>query len=146
MVSINKYKDYAPFILRIGISLVLLWFGLNQIFDTESWLGWLPQWAFSLSIEPTAIIILNGIFETIFGALLLLGLVTRFAAVVISVHLLIISFSIGYNDVAVRDFGLSLATFSIFLYGPDRLSLDKKIKVSRFKDKFFIKLFYFFDD
>ena len=146
MVSINKYKDYAPYMVRIGISIVLLWFGLNQIFDTESWLGWLPQCTYSLSIEPTAIIILNGIFETIFVSLLLLGLITRFAAVVMTVHLLIITFSIGYNDVAVRDFGLSLATFSIFLYGPDRLSLDKKIKISRFKDKFLIKLFYFFDD
>ena len=146
MVSINKYKDYAPYIVRIGISLVLLWFGLNQIFDTESWLSWLPQWTFSLPIEPTTIIILNGIFETIFGTLLLLGLVTRFAAIVMAAHLIIITFSIGYNEVAVRDFGLSLAAFSIFLYGPDRLSLDKKIKVSRFKDKFFIKLFYFFDD
>ncbi|MEK6856700.1 MAG: hypothetical protein AABX49_01665, partial [Nanoarchaeota archaeon] len=66
-------------------------------------------------------------FEVVFGLLLLIGLFTKIVSLILALHLLVISFSLGYNDIAVRDFILSLATFSIFLNGKDKLCLDKKL-------------------
>lgn len=141
----NTYRNYAPTIVRIGISLVFLWFGLNQIFDSSSFLGWLPQFAYSLPIEPLTLILFNGLFETFFGVLLLTGLFTRISALVLGIHLLSIAFSQGYNDILIRDLGLAAVTFAIFLYGPDNWSLDRKVKNSRFMNNRLIRLLYFFD-
>ena len=126
-MKIDKYKKYAPALTRISISLVFLWFGFNEIFNTEAWLIWLPQFAYNLPITPTTLVLINGTFEIIFGGLLLLGLFTRIAAFLLFIHLLGISFSIGYSDVAIRDLGLSLVTLSIFLSGPDKWCLEEKL-------------------
>jgi len=123
-----NYKKYAPILLRIAISLVVLWFGLNQIFNRELLLGYLPQYAFNLPIEPLSLILINGIFETVFGVLLIIGLFTRLSSFLLSLHIFIIAISIGYNDVAIRDIGLALATFAIFLNGPDKWCLDTKFR------------------
>lgn len=144
-ISIDKYKRYAPFVLRIAISLVFLWFGLNQIFDSSSFLGWLPQWVYKLPIEPLTLILFNGIFETLFGVLLLMGMFTRISALILGIHLLIITIGLGYNDIAVRDLGLTIATFAIFLHGDDNLSLDRKIKNSKLINNPLIGLLYIFD-
>ena len=122
----EKYRLYAPVIVRIGMSLVFLWFGFNQLVDSQSWLGWLPDWAYALPLGPLTLIFLNGLFEVILGGLLLAGLFTRIVAILLSLHLIGIAIAVGYNDVAIRDAGLSLATFSVFLQGPDMLCLDTK--------------------
>jgi uncharacterized membrane protein YphA (DoxX/SURF4 family) len=127
-MDMNKYKEYAPILVRVAMSLVFLWFGLNQVFDSASWVGWLPQWAYSIPISPATLIILNGTFEVIFGTFLLLGLFTRISALLLTLHLLGITISIGYNDVGIRDLGLTLATFSVFMYGMDQFCLDNKRK------------------
>ncbi len=126
MMKIEKYKEYAPLIARLSISLVFLWFGFNEIINTEVWVTWLPQFAYNLPIAPTTLVLINGTFEIIFGGLLLAGLFTRITAFLLFIHLLGIAFSVGYNDVAIRDLGLSLVTLSIFLSGPDRWCLEKK--------------------
>jgi uncharacterized membrane protein YphA (DoxX/SURF4 family) len=128
MMKIDKYKEYAPLIARVSISLVFLWFGFNEILNTEAWVTWLPQFAYNLPIAPTTLVLINGIFEVIFGGLLLLGLFTRVASFLLFIHLMGIVFSVGYNDVAIRDLGLSLVTLSIFLSGPDKWCLDKRGK------------------
>ena len=127
-MDLNKYKQYAPAVLRIALALVFLWFGLNEIINTEAWTIWLPQFAYNLPIAPTTLVLINGIFEVIFGGLLLFGLFTRITAFLLFIHLLGIVFSVGYNGVAIRDLGLSLAIFSVFLSGPDKWCLDYKLK------------------
>ncbi|MCH7568043.1 MAG: DoxX family protein [Nanoarchaeota archaeon] len=124
----KNYKEYAPILLRITISLVVIWFGINNIFSRELFLGYLPQYAYNLPIQPLTIILITGIFETIFGLLLIIGLFTRVASFLITIHILGIAFSLGYNDVAIRDFGLALATLAIFLHGKDKWCLDNKLK------------------
>lgn len=128
MIDQEKVKQYAPCIVRIGVSLVFLWFGLNQIFDSESFLGYLPEFATKLPIQLTMLIMSNGIFETIFGLLLILGLLTRISALLLTLHLIGIIVSLGYNEIAVRDFGLMIATLSIVLHGEDRWCLSKRLR------------------
>ena len=123
-----NYKEYAPIVLRISLSLVFLWFGLTSIFNYESLVGYLPEFTYSLQISLQSIMLLNGIFEIVLGTLLIIGLFTRIVAFILFLHILLIMFSLGYNDVAVRDFGLALAAFSVSLYGADKWCLDKKLK------------------
>jgi len=128
-MKIEKYKEYSPVVLRISISLVILWFGFTNIFNPQSLIGYLPKFAQSLPIEPLSLLLITGIFEVIFGLLLLIGLFTRLSSFLLFLHLLIIIIGLGYNDIAVRDFGLALATLAIFLHGPDKWCLDRKFMV-----------------
>ena len=121
-------KEYAPIVLRISLSLVFLWFGLTGVFNTEQFIGYVPEFAYSLPISVESIVILNGIFEIVLGTLLIIGLFTRIVAFILFLHTLIIMFLLGYNDIAVRDFGLAFATLAIFLNGADKWCLDRRLK------------------
>ncbi len=124
-------KKYGPILLRYGLSAVFLWFGLNQILFPSEWLAWLPGWVHSLPISATMFVITNGIIEVLLGILLIAGLFTRLVALALGFHLLGIAFTVGYNDIGVRDFGLSLAVLSVSLRGPDAWCLDQKIKTEK---------------
>lgn len=126
-MNTEQLKQYAPVIVRIGMSLVFLWFGLNQIFDGDSFIGYLPQIAYNLPIQPITIVLLNGIFETIFGMCLLVGILTRISAIILGLHLIGIIASLGYNEIAIRDIGLMIATLSIAVNGNDTCCLANKV-------------------
>ena len=133
LFSKMNYKEYAPIVLRISLSLVFLWFGFTSIFNYEVLVGYLPEFVYSLGISLQSIMLLNGIFEIVFGTLLIIGLFTRVVAFVLFLHILSIMFSLGYNDVAIRDFGLAFATLAVFLNGADKWSLDRKLKRNKLK-------------
>ncbi len=140
--SLNK-KEYGFLILRLGLSFLFLWFGITQLVSPESFYGYVPPWMYQHHLtmmgpfhvpfvhqmvsNPSPFVIMNGIFETILGICLLLGLFTRLAAFLLAVHLFFIALSLGYNDVAVRDLALFFATVSLVIMGPDRFSLERKL-------------------
>ncbi len=123
--KLNSLIPYAPAIVRIGISLVVLWFGFQQMQNPLSWLSVLPEWTQSLPISQVALIYLNAWFEIVFGLLLLVGFYTRPVALLVALHLLDITFTVGYGAIGVRDFGLTLSAIAIFANGYDKLSVDK---------------------
>ena len=127
-MNFKKFKEYSPAVLRISISLVILWFGLTNIFNPEVLISYIPEFAYSFNIGSTTLLLITGIFEIVFGLLLLIGLFTRLSSSLLFLHLLIITIGLGYNDIAVRDFGLALATLAIFLHGPDKWCMDRKFK------------------
>lgn len=144
---IEKNKKYSTDLVRIAVSLVFLWFGISQLIDPESFLGYIPEWLYQQEPQMMQgfiqfmqrvpnfvynVILLNGIFETIFGILLLIGFFTRIAAFLLALHLFGIAFSLGYNDVAVRDFGLALATASLIFSGAGEISMDSKFRKGKF--------------
>lgn len=120
---LNKMSETAPTIVRLSISLVVLWFGINQVINPEKFMGYLPSFLLMLDYAKN-LVLFNGIFEIIFGTLLLIGLFVRPVALILAVHLLSITLNLGYNDIAVRDFGLTLITIAVFLGGADKWSLD----------------------
>lgn len=120
-------KKYSPAVLRIGLGIVFLWFGLSQIKSPGEWIVFLPSWISFLGIPATTFVYMNGIFEIVLGFFMLLGLYVRFSALLLSLHLFGIAFAVGYNAIAVRDFGLAVATFAVFLNGRDVLCLKKKV-------------------
>lgn len=142
---ISKNREYSIVILRLALAFVFLWFGINQLINQESFLGYVPQWLYPHDIQmqhqhpmqfmhniptPSVHIILmaNGIFETVAGILLLVGFYTRIAAFIAALHVLAIAFSLGYNDIAIRDVGLAIASFSLVFSGAGPLSLDNRKK------------------
>jgi len=122
---INKNKDYSIPIIRISLALVLLWFGIDEVTHPENWFGYIPSWL-NLPFSLNVFFVLNGIFEIIIGALLLIGLKTRIVAFIAALHLLSITIAVGYNDVGVRDFGLTLMAVSLIFSGAGIFSLDNK--------------------
>ncbi len=106
-------------ILRFGIAAMFLWFGFSQLFNGIEWVSWVPEWAVNmLSLPPAMIVLLNGALEVVLGSLLALGLFVRPAALLLGIHLLIITVEIGATAIGVRDFGLTCATFALALLAP----------------------------
>lgn len=118
-------SEYGKIILRISLSLVFLWFGINQLYSPSNWTVFVPK-LFSGIIASKLLVMINGSFEVIFGLIMISGIYLRLTALLLSLHLIGISFSLGYSALAVRDLGLSLSTLSIFFLGPDKWCFDKK--------------------
>ena len=113
--------------LRIGMSLVFLWFGAQQFLSPEMWIGFIPQWVINLSpVGPVTLVHLNGALEIVFGTALILGLFTRVSALILALHMAHITLMVGYDSIGVRDFGLAVAGFAIFLNGADPFTFDHK--------------------
>lgn len=121
--SIGMQK-YSSTILRIGLGLVMLWFGSKQLGNPIQWISFLPDFTKNLPISQIALVSLNGWFEVIFGLLLIVGFYTRLVAGFLTIHLLGIVVSVGYTPIGVRDFGLMIGLFSIFLGGVSPFSVD----------------------
>jgi uncharacterized membrane protein YphA (DoxX/SURF4 family) len=118
-------KKFAPIVLRIGIALVFLWFGVQQIINPSIWVGYIPESLVGIfSLSALKLVYLNGLFEIVFASALLLGYFTKFAALLLALHMLDITYVVGFDAVGVRDFGLAIATVAIFMFGVDRFSLD----------------------
>lgn len=125
---LKKLNTYSPTILRIGISLVFIWFGTQQLLYSDAWTIFLPDWLVSMSpIAPTTILKINGVMEIILGSALLLGICTRVSALLLTLHMAGITLTVGYDAIGVRDFGLTIATLSIFLNGADAMTVDKRV-------------------
>ncbi len=124
----EKYQKYGATVVRVGISLVFLWFGTSQLLDPSFWIGFVPEYAKILPITVTTLVFLNGLFEVIFGILLILGLFTRISAIFLALHMAHIITVVGYNEIAVRDFGIFMGALSVFFTGSDFFTLDYKFK------------------
>lgn len=103
----------AILILRYGLGLTILWFGLNQLLDGANWVGWVPAWTASLGLAPASVVFLNGLFETVLAACLLFGFRVRVASALLFIHMLLIIMDIGLNEIGVRDFGLASALLAL---------------------------------
>jgi len=111
----TRYSAYSALVLRVGLAAVILWFGANQLMSPEMWTAWVPEWTAALGFSPENVVLLNGIFEVAAGALLLLGVLTRWVAILLFLHLLLIVFEIGMTAIGVRDFGLAVAFLALAL-------------------------------
>jgi uncharacterized membrane protein YphA (DoxX/SURF4 family) len=131
MPSLSALTFFAPVVLRYGLVALFLWFGLSQVLNPEMWIAWVPEWVDGvLGLSAIDIVLINGWLESVGGSLLLIGFQTRLVALILSLHLFFIAFEVGYNDVGVRDFILAVATLALFMFGPDKYSLDDRVTKS----------------
>lgn len=120
-------QKYSAPLLRITLSLVFIWFAIDQFRDPETWSGFVPLWITDMGFSATMLVTANAVFEIVLGTLLLLGVFVRPVAFLLAIHLACITMSLGYNAIAVRDFGLTLATLAVSLHGVDAYCLKKII-------------------
>ena len=120
-------ERYSLPLLRIALSIVFLYFGYQQITDGAAWTGFVPVFATQFGLAALQLVSMNAILELVLGTFLFIGLYTRFSALILSLHLFGISFSLGLNPLGMRDFGLACATFAIFLAGADEFCLDSHL-------------------
>jgi len=126
MISIPK--TYSLALPRIGLSGVFLWFGYQQLINSQEWVGFIPQIVMKYSpISAITIIHFNGAFEVVFATALFFGICTRLSALLLGLHLAHISATLGFNSISVRDFGIVMGNLFVVLYGPDELCLDRFI-------------------
>ncbi|PIN89522.1 hypothetical protein COU57_06010 [Candidatus Pacearchaeota archaeon CG10_big_fil_rev_8_21_14_0_10_32_14] len=122
-----RYEKYSKPILRISMALVFLYFGFSQMTSPDNWTGFVPQKIVDLTpFTATNIVMMNSVLELCLGLFLILGLYTRFSALILSLHLFGITTSLGFTHLGVRDFGLAFATLVVFLNGKDDYCMDNK--------------------
>ena len=123
------FRDLPILLIRLGLGFVFFWFGIDKFVHPGLWIGWIPHRVLSLvPIFPGIFIFLLGIIETVLGSLLLLGIFVRFVAFVSALHLLAIIFSLGFNDIVVRDIGLLTMAVALVIEKKHPLCLDRFIR------------------
>jgi len=109
-------QQIGSHVLRLGLSVVFLWFGFSQIIDSLSWVSMVPDWAVNLlHLPPAMIVMANGAFEIVLGSLLAAGFFVRIIALVFALHLIPITVDLGLVASGVRDFGLIMASLALSL-------------------------------
>lgn len=126
-------RNLSSVVLRVGIGAVIIWFSLQQLSDPSSWITYLPSWIESVPVSQINFIYLNGWFELVLGIFLIMGFYTRIVAFFLSLHLLSIVLTVGYNEIGVRDFGIFVGLVSIFLHGRSNWSADEFSEVNNQK-------------
>ena len=119
-MNARTLSRFAPVVLRLGLSAVVAWFGASQLMSPAQWISIVPAWALGIShLSANTIVFLNGCFEVVAALLLAVGIFVRWVALLLSVHLIVITADLGLSAIGVRDFGLAIALFSVFLSGTD---------------------------
>jgi uncharacterized membrane protein YphA (DoxX/SURF4 family) len=123
-------KKFAPTVLRLGLVMVFIWFGTNQLLSQAMWVGLIPKSVVSMSgLSAVTIVIINGVFELCMATLLAFGIKIRIVATLLAIHLLTIIGDLGLTAVAVRDIGLFFAMISVVLQGADEYSYDAVVAI-----------------
>ena len=123
-----KNKDLPVALLRWSLALVFLYFGFSQVVNPSAWAGLVPEFLTKSFLSANNIVMMNAILEITLGIFLASGIHTKFSSLTLAIHLFFITLSMGFSPIGARDFGLTVATFVIFLSDLDRYTLDWKIK------------------
>ena len=131
MNKITYYLElYAPAVLRIGMAIVILWFSLQQFIHNSAWVAYIPDSIVTMThLSASTLVLLNAVFELVFGLALMFGIYTRFSALLLALHLFDIMWVVGYGEIGVRDFGLAIGTLVVFMNGSDIFCFHQKSKV-----------------
>src|SRR3989338_6424786 len=127
--KVQQYQWLAPILLRTGIAVVFLIFGVDKFFHVDSWLAYVPVWAAKMiPIDMTLFMYIQGVIEALLGFLLLIGFWSRTISFLCALHLAGIIVALGYNEITVRDFGLFMATLVLSLREQGKWSIDGWMK------------------
>ena len=129
--------DLAPVALRVPVGIIFIAHGAQKLFGAFGGYGLegTGQWMASIGLEPGYwMALLAGSAEFFGGLLLLLGLLTRPAAVVLAVTMLVAIFSVHFaNGLFMANNGYEFAlallvvSLSLVLSGSGKLALDNII-------------------
>lgn len=101
-------------ILRVGMAITFLWIGVLILRTPESWGGYLQPWAMGLLPVPIEqAMIGTAILDIAIGFFLLIDSFVWIAALVGSIHLVIVLAVSGITDITVRDIAILAGTLSL---------------------------------
>ncbi|MBI2473625.1 DoxX family membrane protein [Candidatus Uhrbacteria bacterium] len=120
-------KEISSLMIRYTACLLFLWFGIQQLTDPNSWVVFLPEWTGYFPIPSEMLIQLNGWMEVVLALMLVMGLYTKFVALVLGAHLMGIALSVG-QATGVRDAALALFTLSLVFSHPDIWTIDRRFQ------------------
>ncbi len=127
MINTHTWPQYAPIVLRLGLTAVFTWFGVSQLVNGAAWVNLVPSWATAVAgLTALDIVHANGVLEVVCALLLGTGIYVRWVAGLLAIHLFVITSHLGLTAVGVRDFGLSFATLATALFGDDIYCLTRK--------------------
>ncbi|SFC90250.1 DoxX family protein [Pseudoalteromonas denitrificans] len=129
----NNNHALAPFILRLVLGIIFIGHGWGKLFgegNPDGFAGWLA----SMGLEPSYLLaVAAGLSETLGGALLIVGLLTRAAAgslvIVMLVAISFVHLDAGMFGKGGYEFQLLLmaGVMSLLIQGPGKYSLDEVI-------------------
>src|SRR3989338_6845361 len=112
--------------LRVGLAITFLWVGVLIFKNPESWGGYLQPWAIGLlPVSLDQAMIGTAILDIAIGAFLLLDVLTWLAALIGSVHLVIVLTVSGITDITVRDIGLLVGALALMIDSLPQKILNK---------------------
>src|SRR3989338_3262732 len=107
----------ARLTLAIGLVFVLGYFGIDKFIHPDNWIAWMPDWIDGFAdLSSTTWLLLIGTIET----LLALGLclpwynIQYWAALFATLHLTTVVFTVGWNEIGIRDAGLTCAASALW--------------------------------
>lgn len=112
-------KSLAVYLLCAGLALVFIAFGVWKFTEPVLWYGFLPGWMsggdFGMSRDAWLIVL--GVIEIALGVMLILPVqaVRKTAAAIIVLHLMVVVWQVGWNDVGVRDIGLLFSAGALWM-------------------------------
>ena len=127
------YKEnLGIYILRLGLAIVFLYFGISQILYQSKWIYLFPDRFFIFYINEvlkSKLVLVNGIFDTLIALSLISGLFIRIFSVLGFIHFCSIAlFSLGFEPSGIRDLGLPFAMLSLFFSNAQIKFYTKVIK------------------
>jgi uncharacterized membrane protein YphA (DoxX/SURF4 family) len=111
-------------IIRVGLALVFLWFGIDKFFHPDYWINaWLPQIIVDMvtrtGMSAKDFMYLIGIFELLVAISMLTNVFARHFAFLAVVFLLSLLAFHGLKEVIIRDVGL-IGGFLAIIFWPTR--------------------------
>lgn len=116
-------KDGGYNIVRVGMGITFLWIGLLIFKSPATWSGLVQPWVASLLHEQLEFAMTStAILDIVIGFLLIVDVFTWIAALVASVHLLIVIATVGIDEITVRDIALLTGCLALMWNAlPDRI-------------------------
>lgn len=109
---LDRFQEYSPLILRLGLGFVFMWFGWSGLTNPSMWTGLVPDWT-SMIAPAKALVRVHGTVELIGGLLLFAGIQTRLVSgflFVVLVHTLVL---LEPGATMVRDVGLATGLLAL---------------------------------
>ena len=118
-------------ILRVGFAITFLWIGVLIFKQPEAWGGYIAPWAMKLLPVPIEQAMMGtAVLDIIIGVLLLIDSFVWLAALVGSIHLIIVLAVSGITDITVRDIGILAGIIALMVESLPE-SLISKIRRGR---------------
>lgn len=114
---------FSTIILRVTVSILLLYFGFSQVLSPEQWIDYI-DFPFLQMFNPVYIVLLNGAMELFFAILIFAGVYLPLASMLMGLHVLFIAVLIGVTPTDVRDFAIAGAFFALASISMQRAQLQ----------------------